>query len=251
MREKIKIKTVVLLAASLLLFLMNLAVGASNAPTEGTCGSEAEWSFEGKTLTVSGSGPMDDFGKAPWHDFRHKIHQVVVKEGITRIGNNAFYDCLNLQEAVLTDSVTSIGDMAFYGCFRIELRFPKGLTDIGVYAFYDCKLTEIDLPDGLLHIHQMAFAKSSTKKVVLPDSIQTIGLNVFDGCKSLKEVRYKGTREQWVDTQIYANDELFRAGIRFDGDLFKLLPAGIAVLIVFVGGAIVIFRKKRKKYANL
>lgn len=73
-------------------------------------------------LTVGGVGEMPDLGSgevSPWYDSRSSIRQVVVEEGITRIGNNSFrgeeadkYTSI-IEDALLPKTLTSIGNDAF------------------------------------------------------------------------------------------------------------------------------------------
>jgi len=67
---------------------------------------------------------------------------------ITGIGNNAFYNCINLKNVEIPDSVTNIASYAFYDCSSLtSVVIPDSVTSIGDRAFYGCsRLTEITLP---------------------------------------------------------------------------------------------------------
>ena len=68
------------------------------------------------------------------------ITSVIISEGATSIGEDAFYGCSNLTEIVIPDSVTSIGDDAFGACSNLtEIVIPDSVTSIGVRAFYGCR----------------------------------------------------------------------------------------------------------------
>ena len=75
--------------------------------------AEITWSFVGNTLTISGTGDMDD---APWSHLQYAIKKVVINNGVTSIGSHAFSGCQNLENITIPNSVTSIGSSAFYGC---------------------------------------------------------------------------------------------------------------------------------------
>ena len=53
---------------------------------------------------------------APWYPERNQIKKVVIKDGVTNIGNCAFLRCTNLTSITIPNSVTSIERAAFAGC---------------------------------------------------------------------------------------------------------------------------------------
>ena len=76
--------------------------------SSGTCGDDVNWKLTGDgTLTVSGSGAISDYneGKAPWNNIRERIKHVVITNGITKIGNYAFFDCYKIEDVVIADTV--------------------------------------------------------------------------------------------------------------------------------------------------
>lgn len=87
----------------------------------GVCGvvpysSEAFWTYDedSKTLTVLGDGAIRDYDSAdaaPWSKF--DVETLVVQDGITRIGNNAFAALKNLKSVNVDGSVTEVADNAF------------------------------------------------------------------------------------------------------------------------------------------
>ena len=62
------------------------------------------------------------YASAPWYSYRSQITSVVIEDGVTSIGNYAFYNCSSLTEITIPDGVTSIGDYAFSYC--------RSLTDV-------------------------------------------------------------------------------------------------------------------------
>lgn len=159
--------------------------------TSGTCGDGLAWSFSGGTLTISGSGRMYDFPEstmAPWYPIREQITRVILPQGLTSIGELAFYDCSRLTAVDIPDSVTSIGEFAFTTCDRLALvDLGSGLTHIGNGAFYSCrKLTGIRLPAGLVAIGSEAFYDcSSLLSITVPATVQSVGSAAFAYCTSL------------------------------------------------------------------
>ena len=82
------------------------------------------WQYDSatKTLTVSGSGAMDDYTpeEVPWSAYTLQLEKVVVEEGVTTIGKNAFIGCSRLSDVSLADSVTTIGEYAFASCPMLQ-----------------------------------------------------------------------------------------------------------------------------------
>ena len=90
------------------------------------------------TLTFSGHGAISDFNKwngespntgdRPWQRYRQKVKKVVVKQGVTRVGNRALQGFSRLKSAQLAESVKSVGQWAFQNCEQLEeVSLPKGV----------------------------------------------------------------------------------------------------------------------------
>lgn len=147
-------------------------------------GKNLEWELTHENvLTVNGTGAMADFTQdtIPWLRYNGEIKSVVVSEGVTSIGNYAFYyhdDLASvsfpstletigqyafryssaLTSVVIPDNVTLLGVGAFYGCTKLSsVNIPALLTSIDSYAFYNCPITSIELPAGLTEIQDDAF----------------------------------------------------------------------------------------------
>jgi hypothetical protein len=107
--------------------------------TSGSCGDNATWSYESTTLTISGTGEMNDYayGEAPWFDdYAETMTSLIIEEGITSIGNNAFAGCEKLNSVQYPASgFTSIGDYAFSGAKVKYPNLPRTLTYLGTSAF--------------------------------------------------------------------------------------------------------------------
>lgn len=96
---------------------------------------DIHWQFDEttKTLTISGTGAMDDYTAehTPWNAVLSQTERVEVADGVTRIGKNAFAGAAVLSEVSLADSVTNIGEFAFASCpLLLELTLSGSITAI-------------------------------------------------------------------------------------------------------------------------
>lgn len=82
---------------------------------DGICGAEAFWNLESSgLLTISGTGPLESYAinETPWHEIKEQITTVVISDGITAIGENAFAECSNINAIYIPFSVTIIDNAA-------------------------------------------------------------------------------------------------------------------------------------------
>ena len=159
------------------------------ADDSGSCGENVTYSFVESTgtLTISGTGYMEDFtssSKVPWNAYRSSIKKVVINNGVTSIGNEAFDGCTALTSVTIPNSVTSIENSTFDGCTGLtSIEIPNSVTSIGNYAFGYCSgLTSIEIPNSVTSIGDYAFSGcSGLTSVTIPNSVTSIGLCAFDG----------------------------------------------------------------------
>ena len=155
----------------------------------GTTG-DCTWTLDGTELTISGNGAMANYGygednSAPWGK---DITKVTITDGVTNIGNCAFFECFNLTSVSIGDTVTSIGKDSFFNCSDLtDIRLPDSLKSIGDGAFDRCsKIESIDIPQSVTEIGSSAFYRcNSLKSVIIPDSVTVLGMSVFSECESL------------------------------------------------------------------
>lgn len=112
------------IARGIIVFLI-LVIGACIINTcesvaSGICGHELTWKLSNDgTLTISGTGQMTSFttaNQAPWYKHKNQITTVIVRNGVTSISNNAFFNYDNLTAVKLSGSVQEIGYGAFGEC---------------------------------------------------------------------------------------------------------------------------------------
>ena len=119
------------------------------------------------------------------------LTSVSIPESVTSIGDNAFYFCESLTSVTIPDSVTAIGDSAFSYCDSLtSVSIPDSVTAIGDEAFYSCSsLTSVNIPDSVTSIGDRAFSYcDSLTSVSIPDSVTAIGDRAFYYCDSLTSV---------------------------------------------------------------
>ena len=145
------------------------------------------------------------------------ITDLVIPDGVTTIGNYAFFECSTLTSVNIGDSVTKIGSYAFYNCSGLtsftvgnsvttignyafaycnsltNATIGDSITTVGDYAFKGCKnLKNVTMSDGVTTIGEGAFAYcSSLTSVTIPDSVTTIGSHAFGNCTNLQEFKGK------------------------------------------------------------
>lgn len=127
--------------------------------TEGTCGDDVRWSFDGKTLSIFNVNKenrrvsIKDYNsneKAPWLEKKLQVKSVYVGKGIERIGSCAFANCTELTDVVFDGtSLNTIGWGAFMNCSHLySISIPNQLKKIETIAFANCvSLLSVKIPD--------------------------------------------------------------------------------------------------------
>lgn len=150
------------------------------------------WEYKDGTLTIWGTGPMNDYEfddvekaylyssskkqyRIPWQSYQYDIKKIVVKSGITRIGNYSFGFLKTLKKIDIADSVNEIGVGAFMNSNLGKIKIPNGVKKIGYSAFQgNVFLRKVDLNKTEI-IDSSAFSKCvMLKSVVIPESVKEI-----------------------------------------------------------------------------
>ena len=211
--------TAMLLAVAFVALIMPFAEDCE-ARSSGTCGDGLSWTLDDSgVLTISGTGDMKDYSSGgPWGK---SVRSVIVKDGATSVGKNAFRGCVSITSARIAGSVASIGDGAFYNCASLSsVTMGAGIRTIGGSAFYGCSsLASVSLPATLESIMSNAFyGCSSLASVSIPGSVTFIEQSAFVGCSSLASISVDAGNANYSSS----------AGVLFSKDKksLKMYPAG-------------------------
>ena len=165
----------------------------------GECGDNVSWTLYKNIgrLTISGTGDMTDYEDsfsgqvAPWADYKNSISYVEILDGVTKIGNYAFYQFYALQVVEIPDGLTEIGYAAFCECYSLaKVVIPDSVTKIDTYAFLACsRLTNVEIPESVTEIGDSAFGScSSLTNIAIPNGVTTISGGTFGECSALTSV---------------------------------------------------------------
>lgn len=170
-----KLKGSLYLIFTILMLSAFFALNTSAAQWQsGQCGENVKYIYNTDTneLTLSGSGPMDDYSASLSPFFNMKVKSLYIEEGITKIGAFAFECCTKLQNVYIPDSVAFIGNRAFINCDKLDnLVFSDSLKTIDDYGFYGCE---------------------SLKSIVIPENVERLGAHCFSDCTFLQSVIISG-----------------------------------------------------------
>ena len=181
-------------------------------------GAGITWDYDYRTGTmiISGNGEMSDYAdsdSAPWS--RMLTTKLIIKDGVKKIGNNAFsgmtslktieishvetigknafYSCTGLSEVKMSQTKT-IGSGAFYGCSSLESVEIPQVETLADSVFGDCrKLTTMDMPQLKTMEASVFWFCTSLGEVKMPQ-VETIGVRAFEGCSSLKAIDLSGIK---------------------------------------------------------
>lgn len=203
---------------------------------------------------------------------------------VTKIGNEAFEDCYQLETIEIPNSIIEIGDYAFANCIELrKIEFPSSVKKIGDHAFENCNsLNRIEIPSGVRSIGDYAFSRCySLEGVVIENGLEEIGDNAFYGCDSLTNINIPSSvneigsdafdfcnRVHVIFESDYDRSMVYYWGlsywntysevnyVKLDSfkylDIFPLLFVGIALVgTIFAIVALFVGKKAKNSYRNL
>jgi hypothetical protein len=118
------------------------------------------------------------------------------------------YPCGKTQTSYnIPDGVTTIGDNAFFGCEALaSIGIPSGVAVIGASAFFGCRnLIDISLPASITSIESGAFGScEGLTKITFPAGVASIGDLAFDGCSRLATACFQGAAPKSIGNRVFA-----------------------------------------------
>ncbi|MDC7294858.1 leucine-rich repeat domain-containing protein [Butyrivibrio sp. DSM 10294] len=176
----------------------------------GKCGDDVKWKFDPMTgeLYVYGNGAINDYessAKTPWQDYRAAVQKIVIEDGITYVGNNAFSNMENATELVISDTVKAIGHHSFSGIdldHADEYVIPDGIEALGSRAFYGTYLAdEVVVPANVKVVEEKALSLDArTCKLTFLGDMPEFGKTPFWG--SVYTVYYPGNNVTWKSEEV-------------------------------------------------
>ncbi len=187
----------------MLLSVLSVTAGADTATYSGTCGAEGDnvtWEIDlyQDTLFINGIGDMADYGRysAPWNSYEDYpgFSSIVVGEGVTSIGDNAFID-LSDKKITLSSTVEELGIGSFFrnaDIVIVENNPHLKIDDYGVIYSKDGKTLlcaskgigyAYAVPEGVEEFSPYAFdsglSEIVTSRIDIPSSVKNIPKNAF------------------------------------------------------------------------
>lgn len=174
------------------------------AEYSGACGNGVYWildTYSGE-LVISGSGSMNNYSAdsmPSWSTYQNYIKSVTVSDGVTSVGDYAFYNVTGYKYQKLTtvnlcEGVEIIGDYAFRGCKALTTVIGTGVEQIGEYAFRSCeKLSALNLV-SVVTVGNGAFSYcTGITYLPIPASVTTISHSAFEGCSGITSLVFPPT----------------------------------------------------------
>ena len=131
-----------------------------------TAGENATWSLKKGVLTITGTGPIFT---------NHTIDETGVYVGLQHISSK-------VKKLVISDGITEIGEEAFMGLEELKnVTFGKDVKVIHASAFAECySLKNVSLPNGLKQIGDKAFYRNLLGRINIPKSVKIFGKQIFE-----------------------------------------------------------------------
>ncbi len=153
------------------------------------------------------------------------LKEIVIPDSVTAIGGSAFSNCISLESITIGSGVESLGDEWIASCRRLEnitvspenktyssvdgVLFNKDKSELSAYPIGN-KRSSYTIPDGVEKIGKKAFYGCRyIESLTIPVSVAEIEASALGNCYDIRAVYYLGTREQWKEVVIGADNYMF------------------------------------------
>ena len=144
--------------------------------------------------------------------YNQSLQRLTFENGITEIGDSAFFGCHNLEYVDLPHNAVRIGNAAFCNGVNLsKLETVSALnmaTSIGDRAFEGCPISNIWLNDSLTFVGNSAFSGHKTEYIDLPAKLERIGRQAFysNNLYGFRDVKKKNTSYSVHNDALYNAD---------------------------------------------
>ena len=153
------------------------------------------------------------------------LKEIVIPDSVTAIYYEAFSNCISLESITIGSGVESLGDEWIASCRRLEnitvspenktyssvdgVLFNKDKSELSAYPIGN-KRSSYTIPDGVEKIGKKAFYGCRyIESLTIPVSVAEIEASALGNCYDIRAVYYLGTREQWKEVVIGADNYMF------------------------------------------
>jgi hypothetical protein len=168
------------------------------------------------------------------------LKTALLEDGVTVIGERAFFGCTALNSVELKGLVGTIEERAFYGGTALtKVNIPHSVTLINREAFSGCtalyrvimesrgeteplifedtvftgctSIKEIEFVEGVERIGARIFEGcENLNTVIVPKSMKKMGERAFNGCQKVEHFWYRGTLYQWQQLAYKDSPDCFK-----------------------------------------
>lgn len=192
------------------------------AIVSGKCGENVAFTYNKGTLTIAGEGEIFDYRNDSEEDPKlqqspfnsYSVERIVIEDGITSIGRNAFTGCGNVKELIIGKDVKKIGESAFQSCeslVKIEVDerneaycsenavlFSKDKTQMLLAGTLG---NDYQIPEGVVQIKTEAIkSNDGLESITIPASLEEIDITLFQECWALKKIEVN------EENKVYASE---------------------------------------------
>jgi len=165
--------------------------------------------------------------------YNRPIERIVVPEGVTYIGNNAFYGSHVNYVELPKKSLTELSSSAFYSCDIKGIEIPGSVGVVRASTFYGSKMNWVILGEGITEIQENAFWATNIGSLKLPSTMKKIGNSAFGSCSILSSLTINKGLESVADNAFDNCNSLYKVF-----SFATAMPAGLETALVQTGAKI-------------